>query len=180
MKSILEKLHSDHINFSELLRFLEHQQHLLEECKLSDLAAMHDAVRYMKEYPDFVHHPLEDIVFRYFMENYGQQHKSIEGLLHEHEGMPALTERLLETLQNAQAGLPQDREELCELLEKYISVQRKHMDEEEAHVYPVLNSSLSPTDWQEIDHDLARVEDPLFGEKVKQSYASLFQQVMNH
>ena len=179
MKTILEKLHSDHINFSKLLRFLQQQQHLLEECKISDLAGMYDAVRYMKEYPDYVHHPLEDVVFRYFLKHHGQQHESIGELLHEHEGMPALTERLLEALQNAQGGLPQDREELCKMLEEYISVQRKHMDEEEAHVYPVLNSSLSPRDWQEIDDDLARVEDPLFGKKVQESYRRLFQQIMN-
>ncbi len=179
MNSILEKLHRDHINFSKLLAFLEQQLHLLEDCKISNLDATLDAVRYMKEYPDYIHHPLEDIVFRYFLEHYGSGHENIDELLHEHEGMPALTERLLESLQNALAGLPQEREELCTILEEYISVQRKHMDQEEVHVYPVLDSNFSKKDWQEIDNDLARAEDPLFGEKVQESFQRLFQHIMS-
>lgn len=179
MNTILEKLHSDHINFSKLLAFLEQQLGLLEDCKISNLDAMLDAVRYMKEYPDQIHHPLENIVFKYFLEHYSQQHASINELLHEHDEMPALTEKLLEALQNAVLGLPQEREKLCALLTEYISVQREHMDEEEVHVYPSLNSCLSTSDWQEIDNELAATADPLFGEKVQHSYQNLYRQIMS-
>lgn len=179
METILEKLHNDHINFSKLLTFLEEQLRLLEDCEVSNLGATLDAIRYMKEYPDYVHHPLENTVFRYFLEHYEQEHENIDELLHEHDEMPVLTERLLEALQNALAGLPQEREELCTILGEYISVQKKHMDQEEVHVYPALGSNLNERDWQEIDDGLARVEDPLFGGKVQESYQRLFQQIMS-
>ena len=67
MKNILNKLHNDHINFSKLLAFLEKQHHLLEDCIRSDLSSTLDAIKYMKEYPDYVHHPLENIVLNIFL-----------------------------------------------------------------------------------------------------------------
>lgn len=179
METILEKLHNDHINFSKLLTFLEEQLRLLEDCELSNLGATLDAIRYMKEYPDYIHHPLEDIVFKYFLEHYGQERENINELLHEHDAMPVLTEKLLEALQNALTGVAQEREELCTVLREYISVQRKHMSQEEVQVYPALNANLNEKDWQAMDNYLAQAEDPLFGGKVQESYQRLFQQIMN-
>lgn len=179
MEAILEKLHQDHINFDRLLNVLEGQLHLLEDCEVSDLDTTLDAVRYMKEYPDYVHHPMENTIFEYFLEHYDHTHEHIQGLLVEHDDMPLLTDRLFEALQNALAGFPQEREELCTILGEYISVQRKHIDREEAHVYPMLNSRLDKKDWQQIDRAIAEVEDPLFGKDVHESYQKLLAQIMS-
>lgn len=179
MEAVLEKLHNDHINFDKLLNILEGHLRLLEDCEASDLDTVLDAVRYMKEYPDCVHHPMENTIFKYFLEHYEQAHEHIHDLLLEHDDMPLLTDRLFEALQSASAGFPQEREELCTILGEYISVQRKHMDREEANVYPVLNSKLTKKDWQQIDRDIAKVEDPLFGEDVHESYQRLLAQIMS-
>lgn len=179
MEAILQKLHNDHINFDKLLNVLEGQLHLLEDCEVSDLDTALDAVRYMKEYPDHVHHPMENIIFRYFLEHYDPAHERIHDLLLEHDDMPLLTDRLFEALQNALAGVPQEREELCKILGEYISIQRKHIDREEAHVYPLLDSRLDKEDWQQIDRGIAKVEDPLFGKDVHESYQRLLAQIMS-
>ncbi len=179
MKPILDKLHDDHKNFSQLLSFLDRQLNLLEEYEHSDLASTLDAIKYMKEYPDYVHHPLENTVFKYFLEHYTEAHEKIVELLHEHDEMPILTEKLLSMLEGVLADVPQKRENLCTSLRKYIFVQREHMNLEEAHVYPILISTLDENDWEKIDSELAHIQDPLFGEKVEKSYQGLYQQIMS-
>lgn len=178
MKNILNKLHKDHINFQKLLVYLEEQLHLLENCENTDLELVLDAIWYMKEYPDLVHHPLENVVFKYFLQHYADAQAKIDELLHEHEEMPELTNKLLGMLRGALVDVPQSREELCEYLKEYISVQKEHMNEEEVHIYPLLNSKLNENDWQNIDSELAHIEDPLFGNKVEKSYQSLLQYVV--
>lgn len=154
------------------------QHHLLEDCERSELDLVLDAIKYMKEYPDYIHHPLENVVFKYYLDNYEGTHEKITELLHEHEEMPLLTNKLIDMLEGTLADMPQSREELCSYLDKYISIQKEHMNEEEAHVYPILISKLDENDWEKIEIELAHVEDPLFGEKVEKSYQELFQQVV--
>ena len=178
MKPILDKLHTDHKNFIKLLNFLEKQLEILKNCGRSDFELTLDAIRYMKEYPDLIHHPLENVVFKYFLEHHKEVYDELTALLHEHEEMPALTERLLEMLQNTLSGVPQERERLCSYLKEYITKQVEHMNREEAQVYPVINSTLTDKEWSEIKSDLENVDDPLFGENIKKSYQALLQKVV--
>ena len=179
MSDILDKLHNDHINFIRLLSFLENQLSLLLQCKDSNLESIIDAIKYMKEYPDYIHHPLENIVFKYYLEHYGNSHTKIKELLREHDFMPVLTDRLLTMLQNAIMANPQSRDELCRNLEKYISIQREHMNQEEAYVYPDLKTNLNKNDWKKIVTELTHIDDPLFGAKVEKSYQGLFYQIVS-
>ncbi len=177
MTSIIEKLHKDHLNFQKLLVWLEEQLLLLERREYCELENIHDAIRYMKEYPDYVHHPLEDVVFHYFLEHNEDQKEIIMQLLGEHEKMPELTNQLLSMLEAAILERPQDRGKLCENLRKYITVQKEHMDKEEVYVYPVIKYYLKYKDWNKIKSDLASVEDPIFGDKVKKTYQNLLDKV---
>ena len=179
MKPIIDKLHNDHINFIKLLEFLENQQQLLKNCQQTDLESILDAIRYMKEYPDLVHHPLENVVFKYFLENHDEVHSELKTLLHEHDELPELTDRLMEMLLSAVAEVPQKREELCRYLKEYISVQKEHMNREESLVYPTVNSVLTDDDWGNIKSELEFVKDPLFGDRVKKSYQALLQKIIS-
>lgn len=178
MKPIIEKLHKDHINFIKLLEFLENQQHLLKSCQQADLESVLDAIRYMKEYPDLVHHPLENVVFKYFLENHDEARHELKALLHEHDELPVLTDRLMEMLESALANVPQKREDLYRYLKEYISTQKEHMNKEESLVYPIINTILNDDDWRNISSELEVVKDPLFGDRVKQSYRALLQKVI--
>ncbi len=178
MQNILSKLHTDHLNFIKLLDYLEEQHRLLEKCENTDLELVLDAILYMKEYPDLIHHPLENIVFKYFLQHYDDAQEDIDALLHQHKEMPKLTNKLLGMLRGALVDMPQSREELCAYLKEYISVQKEHMNEEEAHIYPLLNSKLNENDWQNIDSEIVHIEDPLFGNKVEKSYQGLLQYVV--
>ena len=113
MTTILDKLHEDHINFSKLLVYLESQLALLENCESPDLNTMVEAIEYMKNYPDYIHHPLENVVFKYYLDHYEKDNKDVQELLVEHEEMPLLTNKLLEILESVLADVPQERSLLC-------------------------------------------------------------------
>ena len=53
------------------------------------------------------------------------------------------------------------------------------MNEEEVYVYPVINSTLDENDWNNIDSELAQIEDPLFGKNVEKAYQGLLQQIVS-
>ena len=178
MKSILKKLHTDHKNFIKLLAFLELQSKLMKECKHPDYELILKAIQYMKEYPDLVHHPLEDVVFNYFLEHHQVVHDKLNALLNEHKEMPELTEQLLEKLQSVISGFPQNRKELCNELNVYIDRQKQHMNYEEGSVYPVIKLKMTDTDWKNIKSDLSKINDPLFGGIVEKNYQSLLDQVI--
>ena len=171
--TVLDKLHKDHINFSKLLVFLENQLKLLEDCESPDLNTMVEAIEYMKNYPDLIHHPLENVVFQYYLDHYDSKNKDVHHLMEEHEEMPLLTNKLLGILASILADVPQERTVLCDNLKAYINAQKEHMNAEEAKIYPQLSSSLNEQDWKNINSELVDVEDPLFGQQVAQSYQRL-------
>ena len=85
----------------------------------------------------------------------------------------------MEMLQAASSGMPQERAQLCEFLEQYITKQVDHMNHEEANVYPEIESALSDQEWLEINTELKNIDDPLFGRNIKKAYQALYQQVVN-
>ena len=173
MGTILDKLHNDHKNFSTLLVFLEQQLGLLEKCEAADLNTVLEAVEYMKNYPDLVHHPLENVVFQYYLDHYGSENEDVIEIMHEHAELPVLTNTLLSIVSGVLADIPQERNVLCDSLKDYIATQKEHMNTEEAKIYPLLTSSFSEQDWNNIESELKDVEDPLFGHQVAQSYQLL-------
>ena len=172
--SILNNLHNDHMNFSKVLSFLEIQLKKLSDSDEVDFELILLAIQYMKEYPDKIHHPSENIVFHYYVEHYSGEHDVIEALMEEHDNMPLLTHRLLEMLESVLIDEPQSRDELCKCLDQYIMKQKEHMNIEEARVYPLLESSMQIEDWRQIDNNLDDINDPLFGKSIKAMYQPLF------
>jgi hemerythrin-like domain-containing protein len=178
MTNVLDKLHEDHKNFTKLLNYLEQQLKLLKDCERLDLELILKALQYMKEYPDLVHHPLEDVIFKYFIEHHGKAQNDLKALLQEHSEMPELTNRLIEMIQGALSDLPQNRQELCTNLQTYLVKQKEHLNHEEEHVYPVIRDTMTDQEWQNIDSSLENVSDPLFGKKVVKNYQALLHQVV--
>lgn len=174
METILDTLHNDHVNFIKLLIFIENEIDKIKKCELVDFETMLLCMKYMKEFPDAIHHPLENILFEYYLKHYDDHRDEINALFHEHEEMPVLTENILHMLQSVLAEEPISRDALCENLSKYIDIQKSHMNHEESVIYPVLYSAMKDNDWKKL-HDLKEVSvDPLFGKNKKESYQSLF------
>ncbi len=174
MENILDALHDDHKNFIKLLNFIESEINKINNCEIVDFETILLCMRYMKEFPDAIHHPLENSIFEYFIEHFDSHREEINTLFHEHDAMPALTEDIIDMLQSVLAEEPVSRKVLCEKMSKYIDVQKSHMNHEESIIYPLLYNKMKDSDWTVLHNSINFDTDPLFGVNKKECYYSLF------
>ena len=177
MENLLDKLHLDHVNFIKLLTFIECQLDHIQNCEIVDFETILFSMKYMKDYPDAIHHPLENIVFNYFLNQYDQLRDEIAELLHEHENMPLLTDKVVDMLQCVITEEPISRHLLCENLARYLDVQKAHMNREECEIYPVIYKIMKDSDWKALDETLTVSNDPLFDVPRNESYQLLFKTI---
>lgn len=177
MPEILNKLHDDHINFIQLINYLELQLACIQDCKVVDFELILLAMTYMQEYPDDVHHPQENIIFNYYSQKYNTCSDDIAELMQQHETMPQLTDSILDMLQSIVCETPINRSEFCEILATYIDTQKQHMNLEEAAVYPDINQHMSADDWKSVLTEWEVTPDPLFHDPMDKKYAFLLQKL---
>ena len=177
MVNLLDKLHNDHKNFIKLFAFIELQLQYVKDCEVVDFENILNSIKYMKDYSDEIHHPLENIIFKYVLDRYDADQDVINQLMEEHETMPQLTERLINMLQCVVTEMPIKRDEFCDDLSSYIRIQKTHMNHEESNVYPSLYVHLNANDWQAISKEVNHVNDPLFDAPRNENYQSLFNKI---
>ena len=177
MDNLLDKLHKDHVNFINLFTFIESQLQLIKDCQIVDFETILLSLEYMKEYSDEIHHPLENIIFKYFLEHSDDRHDEIIQLMNEHEDMPLLTGNIINMLQSVVAEMPIKRGDLCDSLSGYIDIQKEHMNHEESDIYPVLYANINENDWQTLGAELDDVNDPLFDIPRNESYQLLLNKI---
>jgi hemerythrin-like domain-containing protein len=139
-----------------------------------------DIARYMHEYPDTVHHPTEDIIFNRLLVRDPDSKKDIDWLRKDHERLAAQTAKITDLLDAAVTDPDDDTRAAAETAVKtYIHRLQKHMEVEEAKLFPRAVECLSHTDWKSVNNRVEKVEDPLFGSSVEREYRPLFEYFAN-
>ena len=190
MNEILNKLHIDHVNASKLLYLLEAQLMKLEAGDTPNFLLMQDIMRYMVDYSDNVHHPLEEIIFKRLEKIDQNSRQAIRQLYNEHTELvemgDALTDRLANTVGDSIVQIVTFThlgwivgdttvrvDTITNLVWKYLQLLRSHMHTEEEEIFPWIERLFSVSDWSEITTSLATIEDPLFGKAVQENYRRL-------
>lgn len=180
MASIMEQLHQDHRNLARVLALIEQQLLILRRAGEPDLALLNDALDYVEHYPDLIHHPREDLLFeRYLARPRAPARHAVESLLAEHQELKAMTQALRSALEAVLQDTPLEREPLVAQLEAYVERQRRHIDTEEAEVFPLLLRELDEADWRAAEEVLAERSDPLFGGERDRPYEALYQRLLD-
>ncbi len=177
MSQLLDILHEDHKNFIKLLTFIESQLECIKNCEVVDFETILIAMIYMRDYPDKIHHPRENTIFQYFLQKYDTSNDEILELMNEHEGMPQLTEKIIDMLERVVSEAPINRYEFCENLSEYLDVQKEHMNLEESAVYPAINENMKDSDWSILAEELSIIPDPLFHEPKDEKYSLLLHKI---
>ena len=176
---IIDDLRDDHRRLSEILKLLAHQLELLKSDGSPDYILLQDILDYIENYPEFVHHPREDAVFKAFLEHHDELRETINNLLIEHHDMELMTKELREEIDGiARNALVINKETLERQLLKYLECQTQHMNTEESKVFPVLQQKLTADDLQRIVENLPSKKDPLFGEVVERRYHTLYKHII--
>src|SRR5262245_20107122 len=163
---------TDHANFARLLNFVERQVlafHLGEPLDYPLLLAI---LYYLRDYPDRVHHPREDVAFARLVERDPALQLPVARRLQEHRVIAAAGEKLLKLLQGAVDGALIERSAIEAAAATYLVYYRHHLAAEEQELIPRAAQLLTPSDWAAVAAAPTGV-DPLFGQDYEARYREL-------
>jgi hemerythrin-like domain-containing protein len=178
MHPLIAELHQDHINLSRLLSLLERESMLFQQGYDPDYLLMLDMLDYVENYPDLIHHPREDVIFRVYLERHRGAEDVIRQLMDEHKALAALSHQLWDMIEQILQGSVFSRELIEDQLFTYIEMQERHFDAEEAHIFGLIEQTLEPEDWARIQEMMPAVSDPLFGGEVEKQYEAIYARIM--
>jgi len=173
MAEIMNILRADHRTMARLLDNLESQIAPLCGEAVPNYDLLNEAVNYCLTYPDLYHHPKEDQVYRRLIEK-GVSPDQLGDLETAHQDLSGLTHRLAQKLKSAQSAEPVHRKILASLIESFVKSYRLHLEAEDKVFFPLAEEKLEPADWAAIDAEMARMPDPLFGDRAPLDYPSLY------
>ena len=170
MSDLLERICQDHINMAQVLKLIASEIDALEAEEPRDLQILDEAMRYMINYADQVHHPVEDIMFRRLLEIAPECGETIEYIFNEHKVLGTKGQEFQTLVQDVEYGDFVNREQLVAAGREYVQSQYSHMTREEKNL---LNTAklLASRGWLDVEEH--KMIDPVFGEKVEQEYKYL-------
>ena len=160
-----------------LLGLLESELERVQEGEVTDFELMRDIMIYMTRYPDHAHHPIEDLMFRRWIEQDESARKLVSTLGSEHRGLAEKGEALASILAHVVDGAMVSREEIQTRTRDYSEFLRYHMKIEDEQAFPGVGRALRVEDWEGIASALAEHEDPVFGQVVHDEFRDLFSSI---
>ena len=164
MSDVMTRLHEEHDNIGKLLQALEHQLAIFDSAQQPDYDVLSAIADYFVGFPDRCHHPKEDLIYRKMQER-----------------EPALRERLidLEAEHGRISALEVSRGAFEQLGRHFLSEQRRHMQAEEVHFFPLAKETLTKEDWRAIEAQILQEEDPLFDREAGEEFAVLRDNILS-
>ncbi len=153
----IEQLGRDHTRISAAV------ERLLADATPEAATGWADTVSQLAEllrFEEAVHHPLEDhITDRALHQGLTPtERRLVFRNLGQHQELLSRGEQLLARARAGAAGEDVDRDEFAADLQRYAALERRHMQFEEMHLFPLLASRLDNTDWNALQRtvDLQR------------------------
>lgn len=187
---MLEQIKQDHRNMTSLLSVLRQKLAAIKAERPIRYNLMRDVLTYLHDYADKHHHPIEDVIYGYYVKHKSEQQKRVFALAEEHEKISAQTDSLCTMVDMILLDAVVPQQEFMAQLEKFIRQQEHHMEQEEKHILPLLEQNLTDADWQAIYAELPYEAihsgsiaetlsqlDPLFGEQVAEHYKQLHERL---
>ncbi len=174
---MIERIRREHGYMVRLLAILRRKLNLLKQEMPINYSLVHDIVDYLAHHSERVHHPKEDILYLYYLENYGRE-SDIENLELEHQHLSTKTHGFLNTLDMILQDAVVPQHVFMEQLETFITAQKQHLDMEEQSILPLIERVFNASDWQAVE-GLWNVseDDPVFGETIAEHYKQLAERV---
>jgi hemerythrin-like domain-containing protein len=177
-RNILNRLLVEHDHILRTLNLLEMQ--FLDLCrgKTPDYSMMRSIIVYVQEYPEQVHHPLEDMIFSILLERVDDV-KFVQELITEHTQLEVIARKLRKSLELLNISIS-SKEELKQQLSKFLIGQRQHIYIEEVEVYPLVQSVLTEKDWKRLHSMVPILDDPAFGRRTRNDYDHLYREIKDN
>lgn len=178
MHALAQRLHDDHRRLTQVLGVLEAQIDRLARAEDVDFDLMLDAMTYITEFPNRLHHPVEDVLFARLAASAPGAADACQAQIAEHERLfhdSAAFYGLLDAVQVDDATLKRDR--LVDTGREFITAQRAHLLREERELLPRAEQHLSDADWDSAAGTASVVSDPLDGTATPARYQALYEAI---
>lgn len=150
---MLSLITKDHEQVELLLNVLTEQLAELESEQQSvNFKLMDDIVHYLRNYIDRYHHPKEDLIYSYYLENYVEDASMPNRLASEHQSLNFLSRELSSALNMIQLDSVMPFDELARQLRSFVDKQRNHIQYENNVVMPLMAEKFTADDWCQIEH----------------------------
>jgi hemerythrin-like domain-containing protein len=177
MIEIMRMLLDDHRNMAKLFEVLDRQTLQLAQVGTADYRLIKDILDYTLHYPTRIHHPLEDLVYQKLKLRDAHWAETLNDIEEEHAKLETLTRQFALTINRCLQGETCSREQVVQMGQDLVNLSRRHMNIEEAMLFPAAQGNLTPSDWADIALALAAPDDPLFGPRLQQSYQRLRREI---
>ncbi|MBW3697090.1 hemerythrin domain-containing protein [Vibrio sp. T187] len=174
---MIERIRREHGYMVRLLAILKQKLAQLNSEQSINYSLVKEVVSYLTNHSETVHHPKEDIIYHHYLKKYGDL-KSIDNLELEHQTLAEHTAQFLAVVEMILQDAVVPQEVFIEKLERFIQLQKQHLELEERFVLPLIIESFTIEDWQEVESQWMQPEDdPVFGETIADQYKQLAQRV---
>lgn len=177
---ILEHLRIDHVRMAQIRTVLEHQMRRFSTTADGpDFGLLQELVDYISEYPDTIHHPLEDRLFEHVLRKgvTPAERQLIGSNFEQHVEIKERTRKLSSDVQAVLNGAVVPADRLQADVTAYVELQLKHMLVEERQLFPLADRLFSMADWRTIEAELGENHDPLV-DRQSDRFANLFRYIL--
>lgn len=179
MSNLIAQIHQDHVNMARILKLINSEIEALIAEEPRDLEILDDAMRYMINYADKIHHAKEDIMLRRLQEAAPDTLELIEDIFEEHQQIFRKGTEFQELVQAVEYGDFVLRDEIVARGTDYVRTLYAHMSKEEEVLLKRAREVLTDNDFAELGIDYGPDTDPLFGEKIQKEYKDLYTYILD-
>jgi len=178
---MLEIIHNDHRNINQLLRILRKKIKALEDDESINYRLIKVIISYLRNYSDKYHHPMEDLIYAYYLKYRVVPDEVANRLSREHRLIKEATIELDELVEMVLLDAIVPQQQCIEKLTKFVEMQALHLMYEESQIIPAIRESLSADDWLNLQQQWKHhhYDDPLFGDKIAEEYRALAERINN-
>ena len=166
----------EHASMGKLLDLMDRLYEQILDGHTPDFRLFHEIGGYLSEYPDQVHHPKEDLIYRRLQKRYARSKDAPGNLVHEHRELSKLTTYYTECSAMAEKDSDKWMENFQIALRKLIDYYRHHIEMEEAYFFPAAIEHLTESDWAEVTYAISDRPDPLLDEATSK-FAKLHREI---
>lgn len=176
---MIEGIQQDHRNIMQLLQVLDNKIGLLKEDKEIDYGLIKSIISYLKNYADKYHHPMENMIYDYYLKYRVVTDQVANRLVDDHQQLKMMTTELDDLLGMILLDAIISKALFIEKLEQFVHRQKLHMIYEENEILPAIKSSLTEDDWAHLNLQWKHkvYVDPLFGKNISQEFKSLAERI---
>lgn len=173
MAVLVQEITREHQNISQILTLLERLTAVFEAGESFDAELWRLILDYLRDFPEQVHHPKEDLIYRHLMKRDAAVAPALADLEAEHVRLKATVDRLAGLVEAVERDVELPRSLLVGAARDFLLFQRRHMAKEEQSFLPYAVSHLKPDDWEVIAMQASQRLDPLFDEQASERFTDL-------